>query len=113
MSKEIQVQRFVSSATNRTSKKVDIEPFRGFEVHNWEGEMEWTQWHEFCDRLNSLDVKYRLKPHVRYPGSIGEQATLFINDPSGNAIELKSFQDDTRLFATLSGSEHAPGGGRL
>lgn len=75
--------------------------------------MEWTQWHEFRDRLNSLDVKYRLKPHVRYPGSIGEQATLFINDPSGNAIELKSFQDDTRLFATLSGSEHAPGGGRL
>lgn len=75
--------------------------------------MEWTQWHEFRDHLDSLEVKYRLKPHVRYPGSIGEQATMFIDDPSGNAIELKSFQDDARLFATLAGSEHAAGGGRL
>ena len=75
--------------------------------------MEWTQWHAFRDHLKGLNVAFRLEPHVRYPGSIGEQATMFVNDPSGNALEFKSFQDDDRLFATLPGNEHATGGGRL
>ena len=47
-----------------------------------------------------MEVNFRIKPHIRYPGKIGEQATMFIDDPSGNAIELKAFQDDSRLFAT-------------
>ena len=75
--------------------------------------MEWTQWHAFRDHLKGLNVAFRLEPHVRYPGSIGEQATMFVNDPSWNALEFKSFQDDDRLFATLPGNEHASGGGRL
>ena len=54
--------------------------------------MEWTQWHAFRDHLKELDVAFRLKPHVRYPGSVGEQATMFVNDPSGNALEFKSFR---------------------
>ena len=75
--------------------------------------MEWAQWHAFRDHLKGLNVVFRLEPHVRYPGSVGEQATMFVNDPSGNALEFKSFQDDDRLFATLPGKEHAAGGGRL
>lgn len=75
--------------------------------------MEFSQWHEFRDNLVESGIDFRLKPHIRYPGKIGEQATLFLNDPSGNAIEFKSFRNDERLFATLEGSEHLPGGGVL
>jgi extradiol dioxygenase family protein len=75
--------------------------------------MEYTQWHTFRDELESKGVEFRLKPHVRYPGKVGEQATMFLNDPSGNALEFKSFKDDKRLFATVEGQEHIAGGGVL
>ncbi|MDA8701408.1 glyoxalase [Euryarchaeota archaeon] len=75
--------------------------------------MEYAQWHSFRDQLLAKEVDFRLKPHIRYPGKVGEQATLFLNDPSGNAIEFKSFKDDERLFATAAGSEHEAGGGVL
>ena len=44
--------------------------------------MEWQQWHQFKERLEQQNVVFRLKPHVRYPGKIGEQATMFLDDPS-------------------------------
>jgi len=75
--------------------------------------MEWGKWHLFKNHLQDMDVEFRLKPHVRYPGKVGEQATMFIDDPSGNALEFKSFQNDERLFATLPGAEHVAGGGTL
>ena len=60
-----------------------------------------------------LNVQFRIKPHTRYPGKIGEQATLFIDDPSGNSLEFKSFSDDERLFATVTGNENEVGGGKI
>lgn len=75
--------------------------------------MEYAQWHSFRDELMNQEVEFRLKPHIRYPGRVGEQATLFLNDPSGNAIEFKSFKDEGRLFATADGAEHEAGGGLL
>ena len=75
--------------------------------------MEYTQWHSFRDELLAKDIDFRLKPHIRYPGRVGEQATLFLNDPSGNAIEFKSFKVEDRLFATADGAEHEAGGGLL
>jgi extradiol dioxygenase family protein len=75
--------------------------------------MAWDDWHQLKDDLVQQTIVFRLKPHVRYPGSIGEQATMFLDDPSGNALEFKSFQNDERLFATKTGSEHAHGGGVL
>ena len=73
--------------------------------------MEWEHWHQLRDRLVTDKVDFRIKPHVHYPGKIGEQATMFIDDPSGNSIEFKSFSDDSRLFATVPGSENNIGGG--
>tara|TARA_B100000965_G_scaffold402780_1_gene429479 strand:- start:1112 stop:1582 length:471 start_codon:yes stop_codon:yes gene_type:complete len=75
--------------------------------------MEWEQWHEFKNHLEQLNVQFRIKPHTRYPGKIGEQATLFIDDPSGNSLEFKSFSDDKRLFATVVGNESEVGGGKM
>ena len=63
--------------------------------------------------MEQKNVHFRLKPHVRYPGKIGEQATMFLDDPSGNSLEFKSFFDDNRLFATIVGKELEVGGGKI
>ncbi len=75
--------------------------------------MEWQQWHQFRDYLAQQNVVFRLKPHIRYPGKVGEQATMFLDDPSGNSLEFKSFYDDQRLFATIAGHEFDVGGGEI
>jgi len=40
-----------------------------------------------------------IQPKVRFAGEVGEQATMFLKDPSGNALEFKAFADPSRLFA--------------
>lgn len=61
--------------------------------------LEWNQWHEFADRLKSQNIKFVIEPYIRFRGKIGEQATMFFLDPSGNALEFKSFKDPSQLFA--------------
>ena len=56
-------------------------------------------WKELAERLESDRVKFLIKPHIRFKGLAGEQATMFFCDPSGNAIELKSFANLDSLFA--------------
>ena len=62
--------------------------------------LEWEKWHKFRDYLTEIDIEFRIKPHTRYRGKVGEQATMFIDDPCGNSLEFKSFKDDKKLFAT-------------
>jgi extradiol dioxygenase family protein len=52
-----------------------------------------------AERLQHWDVAFIIAPHIRFRGEVGEQATMFIKDPSGNALEFKSFQDMGRIFA--------------
>ena len=40
-----------------------------------------------------------IAPGIRFAGEVGEQATFFLYDPSGNALEFKAFRDPSRLFA--------------
>jgi extradiol dioxygenase family protein len=61
--------------------------------------LDWAQWHALADRLKSHNVKFVIEPRIRFAGQVGEQATMFLLDPSGNALEFKAFQDDTRVFA--------------
>ena len=75
--------------------------------------LDWEKWHELRDDFVDSNVTFRLKPHIRYPGKVGEQATMFIDDPSGNSLEFKSFQDDSMLFATALGHEDEIGGGSI
>jgi uncharacterized protein len=72
----------------------DLVPVRHFGVV-----LEWDAWHALADRLRKAHVAFLIEPHVRFEGEIGEQATLFLRDPSGNAIEFKAFRDPARLFA--------------
>jgi extradiol dioxygenase family protein len=61
--------------------------------------LPWDAWHELRDRLIAAQVAFTIGPRIRFQGEIGEQATLFLKDPSGNALEFKSFKDPARLFA--------------
>ena len=57
------------------------------------------EWRDLAGKLQAADVKFLIEPGVRFEGLAGEQATLFIRDPSGNALEFKAFADDAMVFA--------------
>ena len=57
---------------------------------------EWTQ---LADRLLAANTKFVIEPYIRFHGQPGEQGTLFILDPSGNALEFKGFRDFSLLFS--------------
>ena len=62
--------------------------------------LEMKDWEALSLKLKKLDVKFEIEPYVRFKGEVGEQATMFFYDPSGNAIEIKSFKNiDEQLFA--------------
>jgi uncharacterized protein len=58
------------------------------------------QWEDLAARLKAAGVRFGIEPYVRFKGQVGEQATMFFTDPSGNALEFKAFADDGQLFAT-------------
>ncbi|WP_201767216.1 VOC family protein [Rhodopirellula sallentina] len=62
--------------------------------------LEMEQWHQLADQLKKAEIEFVIEPTIRFAGMPGEQATLFLLDPSGNALEFKSFADiDGQLFA--------------
>jgi len=61
--------------------------------------LDMDQFEAFADRLRKAGVKFVIEPYVRFKGEVGEQATMFFYDPSGNALEFKAFKDRSRLFA--------------
>lgn len=62
--------------------------------------LKWETWHDLADRLKEAGIKFGIEPYIRFKGLPGEQATMFFYDPSGNALEFKSFKDINQLFAT-------------
>jgi len=62
--------------------------------------LDWDDWHVLKDRLTGADQNFVIAPYIRFEGQPGEQATMFILDPSGNALEFKSFKDLKQLFST-------------
>jgi uncharacterized protein len=62
--------------------------------------LEMPEWERLAQRLARQEVEWVIKPYTRFAGTPGEQSTLFILDPSGNALEFKSFRDiPGQLFA--------------
>ena len=58
-----------------------------------------NQWNELVETLRSKNVRFVIEPYTRFRGLAGEQATLFLLDPSNNALEFKAFRDvDAQLF---------------
>jgi extradiol dioxygenase family protein len=57
------------------------------------------QWAALADRLRRAGTTFVIEPHTRFAGERGEQSTMFVLDPAGNALEFKAFADDSMVFA--------------
>ena len=58
-----------------------------------------ADWAALAARLRAAGAEFVIEPHTRFAGEVGEQSTMFLFDPSGNALEFKSFADDSQVFA--------------
>ncbi|MFN0277328.1 MAG: VOC family protein [Pyrinomonadaceae bacterium] len=58
-----------------------------------------AEWRSLADKLTAKGIKFIIEPKVRFAGEVGEQATMFFLDPSGNALEFKGFADLSTVFA--------------
>lgn len=61
--------------------------------------MEWDAWHRLAERMKKANCKFIIEPYIRFKGLPGEQATMFVVDPSGNCLEFKSFREMTAIWA--------------
>ena len=61
--------------------------------------LEMGEWESLAEKLKAVGIVFIIEPYVRFKGEAGEQATMFFLDPSGNAIEFKSFRDFDQIFA--------------
>ncbi len=57
------------------------------------------EWKALADKLRSSGIEFIIEPKIRFAGEVGEQATMFFLDPSGNALEFKGFADFESVFA--------------
>ena len=85
-----------ASAGAEATSRVDAEdvPVRHFGVV-----LGWDAWHAWEARLRAAGVAFLIEPQTRFAGQVGEQKTLFLRDPAGNALEFKAFKDRSQLFA--------------
>lgn len=61
--------------------------------------LQMDDWQRLADRLKQHGIEFIIEPYIRFAGEVGEQATMFFLDPSGNALEFKAFKDLSQLFA--------------
>lgn len=91
----VESQNDGNSTGNSNAVDGDSVPARHFGVV-----LEMPDWRQLAKRLESADCEFLIAPKIRFEGEVGEQATMFLYDPSGNALEFKSFADSEQLFAT-------------
>jgi extradiol dioxygenase family protein len=61
--------------------------------------LDLAAWEQIRTRLEQAGMEFVMQPTVRFRGQVGEQATMFFRDPSGNNLEIKAFADLSQLFA--------------
>lgn len=61
--------------------------------------LKWDQWIELSERLKNNKINFIIEPYIRFKDQAGEQGTFFLSDPSGNALEFKTFKDFTQIFS--------------
>jgi uncharacterized protein len=68
-------------------------------VRHFGGILPMQEWEALAAKLQAVGTQFVIEPYVRFKGEVGEQATMFFLDPSGNALEFKAFGDLGQLFA--------------
>ena len=62
--------------------------------------LEWNDWQVLSKKLKEINTNFIVEPYIRFEGKVGEQGTMFFLDPSGNALEFKTFKDRDQIFAS-------------
>ena len=68
--------------------------------------LDWDAWQTLSDRLRQAEIDFLIEPHVRFQGQVGEQATMFFLDPSGNALEFKGVSRSRPVIRVLVQIRH-------
>ncbi|MFK7775488.1 MAG: VOC family protein [Saprospiraceae bacterium] len=93
MSAHLTEEAIVEPAANPVDgKQVPIKHFGAI--------LKMNEWKALAEKLKANDIEFIIEPYVRFEGEVGEQATMFFMDPSGNALEFKSFADFDQIFAS-------------
>jgi len=92
LSAHVKPEELVQAQTNGVDGK-------NVPVRHFGAVLEWNQWHDLADKLKAEGIDFVIEPYIRFEGEVGEQATMFFLDPSGNALEFKSFKDPSQIFA--------------
>ena len=58
----------------------------------------WDEFQALAARIHAADLPFVIAPRVRFAGQSSEQATMFLLDPSGNALEFKAFRHPEHVF---------------
>lgn len=83
----------------RASEPTNIVDGHDVPVRHFGVVLPMQEWEALAQRLQENGTHFVIEPHIRFKGEVGEQATMFFLDPSGNALEFKAFADIGRLFA--------------
>ena len=83
---------------SRTQQIVNEVDDHGVPVPHFGVVLGWKHFHNFAQKIKDAQIQFVVEPYIRFQGEVGEQATMFFYDPSGNALEFKSFQDIAQLF---------------
>jgi extradiol dioxygenase family protein len=81
---------------HRSTSEVDGE---AVPVRHFGAILSMADWDRLAARLKAAGTRFLIEPQVRFKGQVGEQATMFFLDPSGNALEFKAFGDLSQVFA--------------
>ena len=92
--------QIVAHLTDRAAERV-VNPVDGDQVPvpHFGVLLDPPAWRALAARLQAADVEFVIEPHTRFEGEPGEQSTMFVLDPSGNALEFKAFEHDEQVFA--------------
>lgn len=87
-----------------TGEKQESKPTNSVDSHNvpvphFGVVLSMEDWQSLADKLRKAEVSFIIEPYIRFEGEVGEQATMFFQDPSGNALEFKAFKNLDQLFA--------------
>lgn len=85
-----------NTAADRASAHVDG---HGVPVPHFGLVLDMQDWRELAKKLTDAGTEFVIEPMLRFEGKPGEQATMFLRDPAGNALEFKAFGEADQLFA--------------
>ena len=85
----------VKKSVNKNSNDVDG---NNIPVPHFGIILDWDQFQKLSTNLQSKNINFIIEPTIRFKGKVGEQAIMFLKDPSDNAIEFKSFRNNDEIF---------------